>query len=152
MKYFVQSILLVVTLFITSQIVFSSSVYSLYDCPSMMEYSPYIINPAKSCKYAKTFGMTTQECEAAIKKQYEPTNKELRAGQCKDKGHKILEGQYNTTSCSINFMTYPSPKIYGHGYANDKGFGYNGGDDIDGAKCLDILYKELKSKYPNIQK
>lgn len=137
---------------ITTQYALSSTIYSLYDCPSMMDYTPNYANPEKSCQNAELFGITKTECYKSIKEQYAPVNNEYKMGKCKNKGHKVIEGQYGSTQCSIQFMTTPYPKIYGHAYSNNNGMGYNRSEDIEGAKCLDIIYKELKSKYPNIQK
>ncbi len=148
MKKFI-FILMAIVLF--QQSALSSTTYKLYDCPSMMRYNPSVINPDKSCKYAERFGMTKEECYKAMKEEYSETYKEFSSGQCKPNGYHI-ETTYNTTDCSIQFSTSPSPRIMSHSYVNDKNMGYNGGSDLDGAKCIDILYRELQTKYPNLKK
>ena len=71
-------------------------------------------------------------------------NLEYKRGQCKLSNQKYIEGKYKSTDCSIDFITSPYPKINGHGY------GGSNNSELEGAKCIDNLYKELKVKYPNI--
>ena len=146
------NLLLMAVFMLSTSAVLSSSINTLYDCPSMSDYSQSLLNPEKQCKNSETYGMTKQECYDAVQKDNALYHNEYNSGQCKDIGHRIIEGQYNTTNRSMKFITSPYPKIYSHGYSNKNGFGYGSGDDPDGAKCLDTIYRELKSKYPNIQR
>ena len=139
-------LVLILMLFLMStQYSLSSNIYPLYDCPSLMDYTPnYYANPEKSCQHAELFGLSKSECYKNMKEEYTIVNNEYKMGKCKDRGHKVIEGQYNSTQCSIQFTTTPNPQIYGHGYANKNEIGYNRGEDTEGAKCIDIIYKELK--------
>ena len=144
-------ILIITAFFLFQQTVLSGTIYQLYDCPSMSRYNLSVKTPEKGCKFAETYGMTKDECIKSLKQEYSAVTKELSSGKCKPNGYHI-EGSYNDTYCSIQFVTSPSPKVLSQSYSNAKGMGYNGGNDVNGTKCIDKLYKELLVKYPNMQK
>lgn len=135
-------IFMIITLFVP--LCFASNIGSLYDCPSMMLYSPNRYTYESLCKNASTFGVSAEDCKSFYNEHYAKPNLEYKRGQCKLSNQKYIEGKYNSTNCSIDFITSPYPKINGHGY------GGSNNSELEGAKCIDNLYKELKVKYPNI--
>ena len=82
--------------------------------------------------------MSPEKCKQYYVENYGKTLLEYKQGQCKMSKLKYIEGNYNSSSCSINFEIHPVPKIMGYGHSGS-----------EGPKCTDNLYKELKKRFRN---
>ena len=122
---------------------------SLYNCPSLMDYTPTMTQD-KYCKSIQSFvaagWMEKGECSRYYNEYYGKANSEYKQGKCKLNGRKFVEGTFNSANCRLEFKEQPVPKITGHYYSNNSDT-----ENMNGVKCIDNLYKGLKSIYPNIK-
>ena len=143
------NILLIITTICISPLAFAIDIKPLYDCPSLMNYTPTMTQD-KYCKSIQGFvdagWMEKGKCSQYYNEQYGKVNSEYKQGKCKISSRKFVEGTFNSANCTIEFEERPFPQIMGHGSWNG-----NSTESMDGVKCIDNLYKGLKSIYPNIK-
>ena len=127
---------------------YSLDVKDTYNCPSMFNYNP-MVTQFQFCQdmapYVKTGMLKQGKCAEYYESIYGQANSEYKNGQCEVSG-KMVEGRLNSTKCSVEFVTSPSPKITGYG-----SYGPEDEDNLDGPKCVDKLYRGIKALYPDIK-
>ncbi len=126
-----------------------------YECPTMMNYAPEFASYDKYIKDCEAYikagfpvsqGMT---CNSAYQALYGDVNIDFQNGKCKPSRRKYINGTYGSTSCTLDFELQPSPRIVGR--SSRSSVNLENSDNLEGVKCIDMLYKRLKSAYPNIQ-
>lgn len=89
--------------------------------------------------------ISKKECTLSYNDEYGKANIEYQKGYCRISDRRFVEGTYNGATCNIDYVLTPAPKIMGVG-------AWRGVKNPEGAKCIDMLYRQLKEVYPDMQK
>lgn len=137
----------IITAICIQQVAFALYEQTYYECPSMMFYTP-TMTLKKHCTGIRTLVndyISKKECTLSYNDEYGKANIEYQKGYCRISNRRFVEDMYNGAMCNVDYVLTPSPKVMGVG-------AWRGIKNPEGAKCIDMLYRQLKEVYPDMQK
>lgn len=159
---FKTKVVLPIICIVAGSVAFPANIVSeqYYNCPNVINYSKSSCLYADVCASYNAINSVIDlrseypSCQEYYQETCGQVNNDFKNGKCTPKDRYFVKTSYASSTCTVDYVTKPSPRIVGQNSGSiQKGHFHSGTTPVttDDKKCLQSLENYLKNKYPNIK-